>query len=44
VERRTRKTKIRKIQRKSAISTNLAMKNIFSGLPQKAILTTTPDN
>ena len=44
VERKTRKTKIRKIDRKTAENTNIAMKNIFCNMPPKAILTTTPDN
>jgi IS30 family transposase len=44
VERKTRKTKIRKIKRKTAENTNWAMKNIFWTLHQKAIISTTPDN
>lgn len=44
VERKTRKTKIRKIKRKTAENTNVAMKDIFWNMPQKAILTITPDN
>jgi IS30 family transposase len=44
VERKTRKTKIKKIRRKTAENTNNAMKSIFQWLPKKAILTITPDN
>jgi len=44
VERKTRKTKIRKLVRKTANNTNWAMRSIFWSLPQKAILSTTPDN
>lgn len=44
VERKTRKTKIRKIKRKTAENTNIAMKDIFWNMPRKAILTITPDN
>lgn len=44
VERKTRKTKIRKIKRKTAENTNIAMKNIFWDMPRKAVLTITPDN
>jgi len=44
VERKTRKTKIRKINRKTAENTNIAMKDIFWNMPRKAILTITPDN
>jgi len=44
VERKTRYTKIRKLQRKTAENTNSAMRSIFWSLPQKTILSMTPDN
>lgn len=44
VERKTRKTKIRKLKRKTAENTNMAFKDIFWNMPKKAILTITPDN
>jgi IS30 family transposase len=44
VERKTRKTKIRKIRRKTAENTNIAFKDIFGNMSKKAILTITPDN
>lgn len=44
VERKTRKTKIRKLKRKTAENTNIAFKDIFWNMPRKAILTITPDN
>ena len=44
VERKTRKTKIRKLKSKTAENTNIAMKDIFWNIHKKAILTITPDN
>jgi transposase, IS30 family len=44
VERKTRKTKIRKLKRKTAENTNIVFKDIFWNMPRKAILTITPDN
>lgn len=44
VERFSRLTRIRKLDRKTAKNTNLAMKNIFNNVPEKLRKTTTLDN
>lgn len=44
VERYTRLTRIRKINRKTALNTNNAMKDIFKNIPKEFRITTTLDN
>lgn len=44
VERKTRKTKIRRLKRKTAENTNMVFQDIFWDIPRKAVLTITPDN
>lgn len=44
VERYSRLTRIRKLERKTAKNTNIAMKDIFNNIPKKLRKTTTLDN
>jgi transposase, IS30 family len=44
VERKTRYTKIKKLNRKTAKNTVLAMKEIFWGMDKSAVISITPDN